>query len=104
MSALTLERELFCERPMVVVTSEDAAAIAVEGEGYAKAAEQAVEQAEVAFRRFGGEELGGRDFAGGIVLHAQSGETRATAFEPVVRGAVELHRSPSRAERTRRWR
>ncbi len=40
---------------------------------------------------FGGEELGGQDFSGGIVLQAEGGEARTTAFEPVVGRAVELH-------------
>src|SRR5258707_12436932 len=40
---------------------------------------------------FRGEEVGRRDFAGGIVLHAESGEVRAAAFQPIVRAAVELH-------------
>lgn len=40
--------------------------------------------------RFGGKELGGEDFAGSVVLQAESGEPWAAAFEPVVRRAVEL--------------
>ena len=74
----------------MVVASEDAAAIAVEGDGNAVAAQQALQQAEIALGSFRGEELGGEDFAGGVVLHAQSGEQWAATFEPVVRGAVEL--------------
>src|SRR5579864_2364756 len=58
------------------------------------AAQQALEQVEIAFRGFCGEELSGQDFASGVVLHAESGELRAATFEPVVRGAVELHQFP----------
>src|SRR3989442_11553084 len=43
---------------------------------------------------FRAEELGVGDFAGGIVLHAQSGEARTAPFQPVVRAAVELHEFP----------
>jgi hypothetical protein len=88
---LPLASEFFFEGPAVVVADEDAAAIAVEGGGHTAAAQQAVQQVKVAFGRFGEEEAGGEDFAGSIVLHAQSGETRAAAFQPVVRRAVQLH-------------
>ncbi len=64
---------------------------AVEGGGHAEAAEQALEQVEIAFGGFGEEKLGRQDFAGGVVLHAENGEARAAALQPVVRGAVELH-------------
>src|SRR5216684_8957962 len=55
------------------------------------AAEHLFQQAEIAERGLRREELGGQDFAGGVVLHAESGELRAATFEPVVRAAVELH-------------
>src|SRR6266849_3229923 len=74
-----------------MVANEDAAAVAVESGRDTEATEQALEQAEIAFGGFRKEELGGEDFAGGIVLHAQRGEARAAAFEPVVRAAVQLH-------------
>ena len=90
LSGLALAGELFVDGPVLVVASEDAAAIAVEGDGDAVAAQQALQQAEIALGSFRGEELGGQDFAGGVVLHAQSGEQGAATFEPVVRGAVEL--------------
>lgn len=76
---------------MIVVAGEDAAAVAVEGDRDAIAAQEAVEQAKIAFGGFRGEEAGGEDFAGSVVLHAQSGEPRAATFEPVVGRAVELH-------------
>ena len=91
LGGLALAGEFFLDGPVIVVANEDAAAIAVEGGGHAEAAEQALEQAKVAFGGFRGEELSGEDFAGSVVLHAQSGETRAAAFEPVVRRTVELH-------------
>ncbi len=75
---------------MGVVSDEDAAAVAVEGGGDAEAAEQALEQAEIALRGFRWEELGSEDFSGGIVLHAESAEAGAAAFQPVVGTAVEL--------------
>ena len=76
---------------MVIVAHEDAAAIAVEGRGHAEALQEALEQVEIAFGGFRREELGRQDFAGGVVLHAERGEARAAAFQPVVRRAVELH-------------
>lgn len=88
---LALAGEFFLDGPVVVIADEDAAAIAVEGRGHTEAMEQAVEQAKVAFGGFRGEELGGKDFAGSIVLHAESGETRATTFQPIVRRTVQLH-------------
>ena len=92
---------------MVIVAHEDAAAIAVESDGDAEAAQQALEQAKIAFGGFGGEELGGEDFAGGIVRQTQNGQVWATTFEPVVRGAIELQeftiasdtRAPRRGDR-----
>ena len=86
--------EFFFHRPVIVMVHEDAAAISVEGGGNAEAAEQALQQAEIACGRFRREELSGEDFAGGIVLHAQSGEARTAPFQPVVRAAVELHEFP----------
>src|SRR5713226_1582818 len=87
---LTLAGKFFFQRPVGIVSDEDTAAVAVESRGDAEAAEQALEQAEIALGGFCGEELGREDFAGGIVLQAQSGEARAAAFEPVVGAAVEL--------------
>ena len=91
LSGLALAGELFVDRPVIVVADEDAAAIAVEGDGDAVAAQEALQQAEIALGGFRGEELGGEDFAGSIVLHAQSGEQGAATFEPVVGRAVELN-------------
>ena len=71
------------------MADEDAAAIPVEGQGNAEATEQVVQEVEIAFGGFGEEELGGEDFAGGIILHA--GEVGAATFEPVMRGGVQLH-------------
>ena len=81
----------FLDGPEVVVTHEDAAVIAVKGEGSAVAAQQLAKQGEIAERGFGGKELGGQDFSGGIILQAERGEARAAAFQPVVGRAVELH-------------
>ena len=90
LSGLALAGELLVDGPVLVVASEDAAAIAVEGDGNTVAAQQALQQSEIALGSFRGEELGGQDFAGSVVLHAQSGEQGAATFEPVVRRAVEL--------------
>jgi hypothetical protein len=47
-------RELFFDRPVIVVANEDAVTIDLETKRYAEAAQQAVEQAEIATRVFGG--------------------------------------------------
>ncbi len=88
---LALAGEFFFQRPVGIAAHEDTAAVAVESGGDAEAAEQALQQAEIAFGGFRSEELGGEDFSGGIVLQAQSGEAGAASFEPVVGTAVELH-------------
>jgi len=74
-----------------IVAHEDAAAVAVEGRGHAEAAQQALQQVKITFGGFREEELGGQDFAGGIVLHAEQGEAGTAGCEPVVWAAVELH-------------
>ena len=94
LSGLAFSGELFFHRPEVVVADEDAAVITIKGERRAVAAQQLAEQGEIAGSGFGGEELGGEDFPGGIVLQTESGEARAAAFEPVMRGAIELHQFP----------
>ena len=88
---LALASEFFLERPVGIVTHEDAAAIAVKGRGHAEAAQQALQQVEIAFSGFREEELSGQDLAGGIILHAKQGEARTAGCEPVVWAAVELH-------------
>ena len=92
LSGLAFSGELFLDSPVIVVAEEDATAIAIESEGKAVTAEQLAKQAEIAESSFRGEELGGEDFAGGVVLHAESGEQGAAAFEPVMRRTVELHK------------
>jgi len=87
---LSFSRELFFHRPEVVVADEDATVIAIKRERDAVAAQQLAKQREKAGGGFGGEELGGQDFSGGIVLHAERGQSRAAAFEPVMGGAIEL--------------
>ncbi len=91
LSGLTFSGELFFDRPEVVVADEDAAVIAVEGERDTAVPQQLTEQGEISGGGFGGEELSGQDFSGGIVLQAEGGETRAATFEPIVRRAIELH-------------
>src|SRR5712692_2027503 len=96
---LALAGEFFFDRPVRIVSDEDAAAVAVEGRGDAEATKQALEQVEVTFGGFREEELGGQDLAGGIVLHAQSGENRTAAFQPIVRAAIELDEFPLTSDR-----
>ena len=52
------------------MADEDAAAIPVEGHRNAETTEQVVQEVEITFRGFGGEELRGEDLAVGIILHA----------------------------------
>lgn len=91
LGGLALAGELFVQRPVVVVASEDAAAVAVEGHRDPEATQETLEQVEIALGGFREEELSGQDFAGGVVLQAQSSEPRAAALEPVVGRAVELN-------------
>src|SRR5258708_4896465 len=88
---LAFTGELFFDGPVVVVADEDAAVVTVKSERNTVPAEQLMKQAEIAESGFRGKELRRQDFAGGVVLHAESSEVRAAAFEPVVRTAVELH-------------
>lgn len=92
--------ELFGDGPGVVVADEDRTVIAVKGQRDAIAAQQLAQEHEVAEGGFGGKELSGEDFAGGIILQSQGGEPGAAALEPVVGRAVELHQFafPSRAQ------
>jgi hypothetical protein len=68
LSGLTFSGELFFQRSEVVVADEDAAVIAVEGERDTAGTQELAEQGEIAGSGFGGEEPGGEDFSGGIVL------------------------------------
>ena len=80
--------ELFFHRPVIVVANEDAVTIPVETEGYAEAAQQAAEQAEIATRVFGGEKFGDGNFASGVVEKAEQGELGAAIFQPAVQAAI----------------
>ncbi|MGA8408575.1 MAG: hypothetical protein WB680_15475, partial [Candidatus Acidiferrales bacterium] len=91
LGGLALAGELFVDGAVLVVADKDAAAIAVESEGDAVTTQEALEQVEIALGGFCGEELSGEDFAGGVVLHTQSGKQRAAALEPIVGRAVELN-------------
>src|ERR1019366_7098492 len=86
---LAAAQELFFHRPVIVIANEDAVAVAIEAERYAEAAQQAVEQAEIAAGVFGGEEFGDGNFARGIVEEAEQGELRAAIFQPAVQAGVE---------------
>ena len=89
LGGFTAAGELFFHRPVIVVANEDAVAIAVEAERYAEAAQQAVEQAEIAARIFGEEEFGDENFACGVVEKAEQGELRAAIFQPAMQAGVE---------------
>ena len=88
---LAFSRKLFFDGPVVVIADEDATVIAIKSQRHAEAAQQLAKQAEIAESGFRGKELRRQDFAGGVVLHAQSGEPGSAAFEPVVQAAIELH-------------
>ena len=81
--------EFFFHRPMIIVAHEDAVAISVEAEGDAVAAQQAVEQAEIAARIFGGEKFGDQNFARGIVQEAEQGKLWAAIFQPAMQAGVQ---------------
>ena len=81
--------ELFFHRPVIVVANEDAVSVAIEAERYAEAAQQVVEQAEIAARVFAGEEFGNQNFACGVVEETEQGKLRAAIFEPAVKTGVE---------------
>lgn len=85
---LPLASKLLFKRPGVVIADKDATTVSIEGRGHTETTEQALQQAEVTFGGFRGEELSGENFTAGIVLHAQSREARAAAFEPVVGRAI----------------
>ena len=91
LGGLTFSGELFFHRPEVVVAHEDAAVIAIEGEWDPAGTQELAEQGEIAGGGFVGEELGGEDFSGGIVLQAERREARAAAFEPIVGRAIQLY-------------
>ena len=91
LSGLTFSGELFFHRPEVVVAHEDAAVIAIKGERGTVATQQLAEQGEITERGLGGEELGGEDFTGGIILQAERREARTAAFQPVVGRAIQLY-------------
>ena len=55
------------------------------------ATQQLAKQAEIAKRGFREEKLCRQDFTGSVVLHAQSGESWAAPFEPVMRAAIQQH-------------
>ena len=81
--------ELFFDRPVIVVTDEDAVAVAIEADRNTAAAQQAAQQAKIAASIFGGEEFGDRDFARGVVQETEQGKLRAAVLEPTVGAAIE---------------
>ena len=104
LGGLAMASGLFVDGPVVIIAHKDAAAIAAESQENSEAAQQAVQQAEIALGGFREEEFGGEDFARGIVPQAQGNEMWAATFQPSVGRAVSCTSSPSRAERNRLWR
>ena len=101
LGGFTAAGELFFDGPVIVVANEDAVAIPVETEGYAKAAQEAVEQAEIAAGILGEEEFGDENSARGVVQEAQQGELRAAIFQPAVQAGVqEQHLAFARTRQT----
>src|SRR5260370_7103709 len=90
MGGLAFTGGLFFDGPVVVVADEDAAVVAVKSERNTVPANQLMKQAEIAESGFRGKELRRQDFAGGVVLHAEGGEERAAAFDPLVPTPVQL--------------
>ena len=97
--------EFFFDGPVVIVAHEDAAAIAVEGQGDTEAREQAAEQVEIALGGFCGKELKRRGFCRWRRLEnlrAVSWGPRPSSQSWGLPSSKTI--SPGRAERTRRWR
>jgi hypothetical protein len=86
---LAFARELFFDRPVVVVTHEDSVLVPVEGEGDAVTTQQAAQQVEIPVGIFGRKELGNGNFACGVVKEAEEGELWAAIFEPAMKAAIE---------------
>jgi len=102
LGGLALTSKFFFERPAGIAANKDAAAVAVEGRRDTAVAEQALQQAEIAFRGFRKEELRNEDFAGGIVLHAQRVRRGPRPSSQSCGLPSSCRSSPSRGERTRR--
>ncbi len=89
---LAFPRELFFDRPVVVVTHEDPVLVPIETEGDAVAAQQVAQQVEIPASIFRGEELSNGNLARGVVKEAEEGLPSRRSI------------SPSRARQRRRWR
>jgi hypothetical protein len=101
---LAFSGELFLDRPEVVVAHEDAAVVAIKGERSAVAAQQLAQQREIAVCGFGGKELSGQDFSGGVVMQARAVRRGPRPSSQSWGEPSSCTSSPSRAERRRRWR
>lgn len=86
---LAFPRELFFDRPVVVVTHEDSVLVPIETEGDAVAAQQVAQQVEIPASIFRGKELGNGNLARGVVKEAEEGELWAAIFEPAMKAAIE---------------
>src|ERR1700676_2456693 len=86
---LAFPRELFFDRPVVVVTHEDSVLVPIETEGDAVAAQQAAQQVEIPAGIFRGKELGNGNLARGVVKEAEESELWAAIFEPAMKAAIE---------------
>jgi hypothetical protein len=86
---LAFPRELFFDRPVVIVTHEDPVLVPIETEGDAVAAQQMAQQVEIPASIFRGKELGNGNLACGVVKEAEEGELWAAIFEPAMKAAIE---------------
>ena len=88
LSRLAFSRELFFDRPVVVVAYEDAVLVPIEAERDAVAAQQAAQQVEIPVGIFRGKELGNGNLARGVVKEAEEGELWTAIFEPAMQAAI----------------
>ena len=88
LSRLAFSRELFFDRPVVVVTHEDAVLVPIEAERDAVAAQQAAQQVEIPVGIFRGKELGNGNLARGVVQETEESKLWAAIFEPAMKAAI----------------
>src|SRR5258707_12194322 len=85
---LAFPRELFFDRPVVVVAHEAAVLVPIEAEGNTVAAQQAAQQGEIPLGSFAGKELGNGNLARGVIEETEEGELWASLFEPAMQAAI----------------
>ena len=85
---LAFPRELFFDRPVVVVAYEDAVLVPIEAERDAVTTEQATQQMKIPVSIFGGKELGNGNLARSVIQKTEEGELWAAIFEPAMKAAI----------------